>query len=460
MGDGQINLHCRLKSSCGTSFTYRYQGILNQEELVSTFAKAMSRIADCLPRQQLSLILYPTTQMKQGVAQLYAFLLQFLIKALKWYQEGTVKHIIHSFTQPVGIKYKDILENIEECSRNIDMWAASSSQAELRDVHTLQQKMQTSVEKTRSVVQRSAVSVDEIMKVVIAMAPQLTTVVTGQLNTNQRVFDLQLSQMFTVTGKTGLLDPESSYRFGILRRNRLRQYPTRQSAFPQSPKLKNWAISQRSSLVIVRSTYSMRDQAKNFAVDVIEAVQSALIPISWILPNLVQDPSKPLSSTDILKSLVHQTMRLNQNFQQESTCALNCARMQSAVNETEWFDILGATLVGLPLIYIVFDASILNKTDGPLSEDFSWPVAFLKLFQELASRGSGTVVKLVIIQYNESRQMRVESLDQAQDSIVNVDRPARKTAKRQRVTLKNQLPFRRNEISTRQKREGDGYHNT
>ena len=113
---------------------------------MSTFAKTLCRIADCLPRQELALVLYPTKQIKQGVAQLYAHFMDFLVRAMKWYREGAVNRIVHSITQPVGIRYKDILESIEDCSRSIDKWVTASAQAELRDMHALQQRTQSDVE--------------------------------------------------------------------------------------------------------------------------------------------------------------------------------------------------------------------------------------------------------------------------------------------------------------------------
>lgn len=108
----------------------------------------------------------------------------------------------------MGIKYKDILENIEDCSRRIDQWAASAAKAELRDAHTLQQAMNTNLENTGSVVRSSAVSVDDIRRRIIDIAPQLTTLISRHVNTSQRVSDLQLSQMLTIAANSSLQDPE------------------------------------------------------------------------------------------------------------------------------------------------------------------------------------------------------------------------------------------------------------
>ena len=395
---------------------------MNQEELVSTFAKAMCRIADCLPRQELNLLLYPTRNIKQAVAKLYAYLIDFLVKALHWYQEGKVKHIIHAITQPVKIRYKDILENIEECSRNIDRWAASSAHAELRDMHNLQQKTQIELDNTGTIVRSSATTTDEIMRIVVSMTPQLTKLVAGQLNTNQRVFDLQLSQMLAATANSRLQDPEISYRSGILRRNKHRARCRNWPPFYHSAKLRDWTTSQTSSLVVVRGPYSLRDQAKMFGVNVIEAMRSASIPVLWMIPSAVQRASGLVTSIDLLKSLVQQAMRINRHFQSENACALSCARIQSAVNESDWFDILGSVLIGLPLVYVVLDSGLLGREGIAHSGNFAWPLAFFTLFQRLAYMDSCTVVKVLIINYyKETDHLCMTGVDEPQNYIVTID---------------------------------------
>ena len=406
---------------------------------MSTFAKALCRIADSLPRQELASVLYPTKQIKQGVAQLYAHLMEFLVKAMKWYREGALKHIVHSITQPVGIRYKDILESIEDCSRNVDKWVIASAQAELRDMHALQQKTLLNIETTRSVAQSNAFTVDEIMKIVVSMTPQLTQLIAGQLDTNQRVFDLQLSNMLTFTTGSSILDPETSFRSGLLKRNKHKLRFGRQPTFWQSPKLKLWTDSDVSALVIVTGPYSLREKAKDFGINVIEAVRSTATPVLWVLPKHDQSIAGRITTVDILKSLVQQAMRLNRVFQSERACALSCARIQSAVQESEWFDILGSTLAGLQLVYIVFDIGTLGRTILALSDEFSWPLAFFSLFQTLASRASQTRLKIVLISYGETQFLQMPGIDTPQELIVNIDPPGRAVPRTRRDARKHRF---------------------
>lgn len=108
---------------------------MNHEKTTATLAKALSEIAETLPRTQLATILYPTEKMKNSLCQLYAHILRFLVRAHDWYKEGTFKHIVHSITRPVELRYDDLLQNIAQSSRVIEQLASSGHQAEVRDMH-------------------------------------------------------------------------------------------------------------------------------------------------------------------------------------------------------------------------------------------------------------------------------------------------------------------------------------
>jgi hypothetical protein len=115
--------------------------VVNHETMISSLAKGLSQIGDCLPRLQLASVLYPTKMMKSAVAELYAYIIQFCIRAQDWYQEGKVFHVLHSITRPVELRYADLIEEIERCSRNVDGLAVAGSQAEQRDMHVELQQL-------------------------------------------------------------------------------------------------------------------------------------------------------------------------------------------------------------------------------------------------------------------------------------------------------------------------------
>ena len=103
--------------------------------MTKTLAKGLCHIADSLPRVEFLTLLYPTRRMKQAVADLYAYIIRFLIRAQGWYQEGKVLHALHSFTRPAELRYVDLIDEIEACTRTVDSLASAGAQAEQRDVH-------------------------------------------------------------------------------------------------------------------------------------------------------------------------------------------------------------------------------------------------------------------------------------------------------------------------------------
>ena len=115
--------------------------MINHEESVVQLAKGLTVIAEALPRTELKGLLYPTANMKRSIELLYAHIIKFLIRAMKSYAQPGWKHAVTSITRPFALHFKDILDDIMECSRRIDQLAIAWAQAEQRDMHSLLQSM-------------------------------------------------------------------------------------------------------------------------------------------------------------------------------------------------------------------------------------------------------------------------------------------------------------------------------
>lgn len=81
-------------------------------------------------------MLYPSVQMQQTVAKLYACLINFMIRALRWYQKGKAKRAIRAIFNPFALDFQDELTEVNELSRSVEEIAATAAQAELRAMHT------------------------------------------------------------------------------------------------------------------------------------------------------------------------------------------------------------------------------------------------------------------------------------------------------------------------------------
>ena len=117
------------------------QLVLNHERMTKSLTKGLCQIADSLPQIELYTVLYPTTRMKQVVSELYALVIRFLIRARDWYQESKPMHVLHSLTRPVELRYADLVDDIEVCTRVIYRIASAAAQAEQRDMHLRMQEL-------------------------------------------------------------------------------------------------------------------------------------------------------------------------------------------------------------------------------------------------------------------------------------------------------------------------------
>jgi hypothetical protein len=109
--------------------------VINHEDVNTALATALLEIGDLLPRVELASSLYPTARMKSAITTLYAYLLKFFIRARNWYNEGSWKRIVHSVTRPSELRYKDLLQQIDRASNEIDQLTRSAAQAEVRTIH-------------------------------------------------------------------------------------------------------------------------------------------------------------------------------------------------------------------------------------------------------------------------------------------------------------------------------------
>ena len=107
----------------------------NHSKLVVTLAKALARIGGSLPRVHMAMTLYQTVAMTHGVAQLYAHIMAFFVRAIKWYSANKLRHVWDSLVMPVELSYADIISSIEVCTKDIESLAMAASWAEQRDMH-------------------------------------------------------------------------------------------------------------------------------------------------------------------------------------------------------------------------------------------------------------------------------------------------------------------------------------
>ncbi|KAI1496447.1 hypothetical protein F5X99DRAFT_72715 [Biscogniauxia marginata] len=404
--DVLVQHHPEYVSLAWGAMKFLFTGVINHEKTTTTLAQALTQIADALPQVQLSTILYPTEQMGTAVADLYAAILKFLVRAHDWYEEGTLKHMLHSITRPVELRYNDLLDDISRCSRRIQNLASSGQQAEIRDIHEqLEEKLGQLSAKLDDKLDRMDAKVEKISA---AMALQSTSLV----NTNDILTDLQFSQIMGSITELPIWDPMKAFQYHRNLRSRRSHNSFRplSDRFWHSPKLRKWFASQESDICIIMGNFQSRFSLRNFCVDVIEQLNSSQVPVLLALRVTQENsPSTAISSVDLLAYLVRQALHVSQSIQTEKSMSLSCARVHSARSEKEWFQNLEAVLSAIGRqIYLVIDLEMLDRDLCSL-DSFSWLSSFLDFFTKLNEHCMTTRVKVLLISYGPELPFRLSN---------------------------------------------------
>lgn len=197
----------------------------------------------------------------------------------------------------------------------------------------------------------------------------------------------------TFTATSVLPSPEACRQYHRVRRNRRRQSGQDNSGILRDSKqLQAWANKEESHQIAICSNFQSRHAARDFAIDAIDLIKEAQIPVVWVL-NPRNDSREDVTSLEVLKYLVSQVLQQNHTMLNERSAALSAARYQSATTEDDWISLLGSVLEGMSQIYMIVDLEIL----GIEKAERSWPGIFTTLVERLQCRNIRTVVKVAFV---------------------------------------------------------------
>jgi hypothetical protein len=238
---------------------------------------------------------------------------------------------------------------------------------------------------------------------------------TGYVDTNRRLCELQFSDILTFVASTPALhSPESALSYHIAMKNRRRFRSFSELSLPNRHiQLQDWVSNKSSALIVIQGNFAAKAVSRDLAVSVIEVIKATDIPVIWALTSKNRDEdngsfSTRVSAIDVLKHLVFQVLRLNHTLLNERSIALNAAQYKSATTESDWFDLLGLVLRGLPQIYIVIDVELVSADFG---ETNLWPEAFRKLFEDLVASSVVSILKVALVSYRTRLSVTSQNLD-------------------------------------------------
>ncbi|KAK8849143.1 Nacht domain protein [Apiospora arundinis] len=340
------------------TFKFLFTAVLNHEELLTEISKAISRIADLLPRTELHSELYPTERMREAVARLYAKIIDFALKAVQWFKKSKFKHSVAAVFDPLKLSFGPVIDEIRELSRRVDELANAASKAEIRDQHAKIDRLERQM--------------SQLLETVIAQR-SLTNEILVDLRDQKQFFrNSQLEDVHQLMLQQGTPDSESSLAFCRSMRTRRIQKLATQLPAASVPALKAWVDEPTSSLLLAESR-GIRTSPLDFAVEFTTAVIDSGYPIIWALPfpveeslwrdeNAVSVPAAPqaLSVAGILRSLVLQTLQLSAAAMTESRNPVTVRHLRGADTIDQWFQLLERCVSTLPVLFTVVDIGVLE----------------------------------------------------------------------------------------------------
>ncbi|ORX96974.1 hypothetical protein BCR34DRAFT_607470 [Clohesyomyces aquaticus] len=380
----------------------------NHEKQLKALAKGLTRIADVLPRVELVNTLYPTARMRAAVSQLYSHIIQFFLRAERWYQIGKSRHAWEALSRPVELHYNDLIGDIQDCATEIEALANGCAKAEQRDIHSEIQDLSQKLRAQEALLQE--------MRGLLLVSQSVQT--SANLDTNQRLTDLQLNQIMDYLSGADVLDPMKALqcRTFMSARGRGRQQTVEtESRFWNDAKFNSWESSSNPSMIMVKGDYANRLQVQKFTIEIINTLRDQKIPVLWVLKPLPAQNQPATAITDIIKAIVCQAIQLNIALHTERALSLSCAQFRAAETPEEWLDLLAKVIATFPRLYIVIDT---ETAAIAYSTGFSWLAQLSALFQRHNNRKWISCLKILLVSYG-SMAIQNTDLSQYRDVVVH-----------------------------------------
>ncbi|KAF2188503.1 hypothetical protein K469DRAFT_703077 [Zopfia rhizophila CBS 207.26] len=352
---------------------FLFVAVLNHEELLSKTSKAVSRIADVLPRAELHSVLYPTERMKESVAQLYANIIKFIQSAIKWYKKGTLAKSISAVINPYDVAFKDILEEITACSRRVDELANAALKAEIRDQH---------------------IQIQRLSELAIANHTRVEQILSSMNDQKQNYTTWQLDSILSLQSSEGLPSQEDSLKYCRSMRRRRRVRTPGSLSVSEMQRIRDWLTAESSSLLIAQAQ-GIKTSARDFAVDLLDVIIELQIPAIWALPWSTEE-DEVISLQDILKSLVVQAINLNPDLCGNGINPISVNNFKRTKTEKEWFAILDKCLKSFARIYVFIDLELIEQASQDSNMESS---EFIEGLQQFTQRCSTGIVKIVVLSW-------------------------------------------------------------
>jgi hypothetical protein len=334
--------------------------------------------------------------MKTAVASLYAYIIRFLIRAAEWLGEGSLRHALHSITQPVALRYADILKAIQQNTKIVQDLATVSCQIEQRDMHhkilDLAAKFKNAhaenLHGQRQLVdQVSALSV-MVRKLDEKMSSYHLVTQSAWRNVDPRLTDVQMSQALQRLSANCLINPTSILSRHMDLSKRPKSNNKARGLFSRDYKaLHRWNQSNTSCTTLVKVTFRQQKSIRDFCAAAISQLLQSDIPVLYALGG----SGRLYVKEEVLKSFSVQAISQAHQHRNTMDTSFIDQTLLDAVARGEYTTVVGEVLQNFPLAYIFIDANAMDAESAS-----QCLLVFRHLKEDLAIRGSPTVLRILI----------------------------------------------------------------
>ncbi|KAI1827296.1 nucleoside phosphorylase domain-containing protein [Xylaria intraflava] len=160
----------------------------------------------------------------------------------------------------------------------------------------------------------------------------------------------------------------------------------------QAAKLRSWATSAGSSLVIIQGTSQTTSHLEQFSYEISHQL-GEIYPTFWML----SEPSSRAfftkrGETELLRQLAIQALRKVSHF--KATFLVDCLHLfKGCSTSSDWFQILRTIFQFIPRVYVIIDLSVMGNQ---INQAKNWPRDFQALISELSSSCSSKLAVMLL----------------------------------------------------------------
>lgn len=349
------------------------------------------------------------------MSQLYAKVLEFFVMAIQYYKKGKLMHSISSIVRPFKLSFKPIIDEITERSIRVDELASAASKAEIRDLHLNVHGLNRTLLQVTEMLTCEFICIKRRSKLLtsVIVHQQQQAIHSQALFTLQEDYKLLYRKGQVEDIRKGFLledTPASDDSLAYCRSMRTRRRLKSSTQMPRNSlsTLKSWVSEPGSSLLLAQGQ-GVRTSSLDFAADFLDEVLKKEYPVLWALPSAVHEEGSTVTMQGILRSLISQTLALDQRVVSEGTNPVSNKHFKTATSIQQWLTLFERCISSLKQLFLLIDLKLIETAleNNDDDDDFFSVNTFLEYLEELVARRPQGL-KVVVLSW---RFTSVTSLD-------------------------------------------------